>query len=119
MRTKIDGRFHVLEVRYHRKHGKGGKSLGNQNARRHRKIPRDVINGIRKPCIRRLARRGGVKRMSGTIYEEARSILKGFLRSVIHDATRYTECAGRKTVTTLDVVYALKRQGHTIYGYGN
>ena len=31
---------------------------------------------------------------------------------------RYTEHARRKTVTALDVVYALKRQGRTIYGFG-
>ena len=31
---------------------------------------RDNIQGITKPAIRRLARRGGVKRISGLIYEE-------------------------------------------------
>ena len=30
----------------------------------------------------------------------------------------YTEHSRRKTVTALDVVYALKRQGRTIYGFG-
>ena len=32
--------------------------------------------GITKPAIRRLARRGGVKRISGLIYEETRGVLK-------------------------------------------
>jgi histone H3/H4 len=31
----------------------------------------------------------------------------------------YTEHAKRKTVTAMDVVYALKRQGRTLYGYNN
>ena len=31
--------------------------------------------GITKPAIRRLARRGGVKRISGLIYEETRGVL--------------------------------------------
>jgi histone H4 len=31
----------------------------------------------------------------------------------------YTEHAKRKTVTSLDVVYALKRQGRVLYGFGN
>ena len=35
-------------------------------------ILRDNIQGITKPAIRRLARRGGVKRISGLIYEEVR-----------------------------------------------
>jgi hypothetical protein len=74
--------------------GKGGKGLGKGGAKRHRKILRDnirksphslplvscqiwrgsgwvlMVEGITKPAIRRLARRGGVKRISGLIYEE-------------------------------------------------
>ena len=74
--------------------------------------------GITKPAIRRLARRGGVKRISGLIYEETRGVLKVFLENVIRDAVTYTEHAKRKTVTAMDVVYALKRQGRTLYGFG-
>ena len=76
------------------------------------------IAGITKPAIRRLARRGGVKRISGLIYEETRGVLKVFLENVIRDAVTYTEHARRKTVTAFDVVYALKRQGRTLYGFG-
>jgi len=105
---------------------------------------RDNIQGITKPAIRRLARRGGVKRISGLIYEETRGVLKIFLESkftslalfssrstliltlslpsvsdIIRDSVTYTEHAKRKTVTSLDVVYALKRAGKTLYGFGN
>jgi histone H4 len=129
--------------------GKGGKGLGKGGAKRHRKILRDniqgkfpqsdlfvalthVLLGITKPAIRRLARRGGVKRISGLIYEETRGVLKIFLENVslpmlrfrivlislqvIRDSVTYTEHAKRKTVTSLDVVYALKRSGRTLYG---
>ena len=85
--------------------GKGGKG----GAKRHRKILRDNIQGITKPAIRRLARRGGVKRISGLIYEETRGVLKVFLENVIRDSVTYTEHAKRKTVTALDVVYALAK----------
>ncbi|KAE9396364.1 histone-fold-containing protein [Gymnopus androsaceus JB14] len=99
--------------------GKGGKGLGKGGAKRHRKILRDNIQGITKPTIRRLARRGGVKRISGLIYEETRGVLKIFLENVCHsDSVTYTEHAKRKTVTALDVVYALKRSGRTLYGFG-
>ncbi|GFP84847.1 histone h4 [Phtheirospermum japonicum] len=81
--------------------GKGGKGLGK---------------GITKPAIRRLARRGGVKRISGLIYEETRGVLKIFLENVIRDAITYTEHARRKIVTAMDVVYALKRLGSTFMG---
>jgi histone H4 len=94
--------------------GKGGKG----GAKRHRKVLRDNINGITKPAIRRLARRGGVKRISGLMYEETRNNLKTFLGNVLKDSVTYSEHARRKTVTALDVVYALKRQGKTLYGFG-
>jgi histone H4 len=52
------------------------------------------------------------------IYEEARGVLKVFSENVIRDATTYIEHAKRKTVTAIDVSYALKRQGRTLYGFG-
>jgi histone H4 len=98
--------------------GKGGEGLGQGGAKRHRKMLRDNIQGISKGSIKKLARRGGVKRISGLVYEETRSVLKVFLENVIRDAVTYTEHARRKTVTAMDVVYALKRQGRTLYGHG-
>lgn len=95
----------------------GGKGKGKEGMR-HRKVLRDNIQGVTKPAIRRLARRGGVKRISGLVYEEVRGVLKTFLHGVIRDAVTYTEHARRKTVTPMDVVYALKRQGRTLYGFG-
>merc|ERR1712124_112904 len=98
---------------------KGGKGLGKMGAKkRHRRVIRENIQGITKPAIRRLARRGVVKRISGLIYEEARGVLKKFLEQTVKDAVTYTEHSKRKTVTALDVVYALKRNGKTIYGFG-
>ncbi|XP_063728949.1 histone H4-like [Symsagittifera roscoffensis] len=98
--------------------GKGGKGLGKGGAKRDRKILRDNIQGITKPAIRRLALRGVVKRISGLIYEETRGVLKNSLESVIRDAVTYTEHSKSKTVVAMDIVYALKRQGKTLYGFG-
>nr|CAD1835289.1 unnamed protein product [Ananas comosus var. bracteatus] len=97
--------------------GKGGRGWGRGSEA----APEGAAGqhpGITKPAIRRLARRGGVKRISGLIYEETRGVLKIFLENVIRDAVTYTEHARRKTVTAMDVVYALKRQGRTLYGFG-
>ena len=45
--------------------GKGGKGMGKVGVKRHaRKTTKSTIDGITKPAIRRLARRGGVKRIS-------------------------------------------------------
>lgn len=89
--------------------GKGGKGLGKGGAKRHRKVLRDSITGITKPAIRRLARRGGVKRISGLIYEEVRGVMKIFLENVIRDAVTYTEHARRKTVTAMGKLIARSR----------
>ena len=70
--------------------GKGGKGLGKKGANLHRKVLRDNIQFITKQVIRRLARGGGVKRISGLIKEETRGILKVYFENVIRDAVTYT-----------------------------
>lgn len=100
----------------------GGKktSGGKKNIPqvRHKKVLKDNVQGITKPAIRRLARRGGVKRISGMIYEETRGVLKLFLDGIIKDAITYTQYSGRQTVYASDVALALKRNGRTLYGHG-
>jgi histone H4 len=50
------------------------QGLGKGGVKRHRKVLRDNIQGISKPVIRWLARRGGVQRISGLTYEETRGV---------------------------------------------
>lgn len=92
--------------------------MGKGGARRHRKVLRDNIQGITKPAIRRLARRGGVKRINGLIYEETRGVLLVFIEKILRDAITYTEHARRKTVTGADVIHALGHNGRRLYGFG-
>ena len=94
-----------------------GKSAKSYGAKRVKRTTKDVILGITKPAIRRLARRGGVKRISALIYDETRFVIRSFLENVIKDAIVYTEHARRKTVTAMDVVYSLKRLGRCLYGF--
>ncbi|KAI1329748.1 histone-fold-containing protein [Xylariaceae sp. FL0255] len=111
----------------HPRGGKGGKGLGKRGigsglggkggVKRHRKILRDNILGITKPAIRRLARRGGVKRISATIYEETRLVMRKHLEDIIRDCVTYTEYRQAKTVTINDVLHALRRHGRPIYGF--
>ena len=84
---------------------------------RHRIMLRDNLQGITNPAIRRIAHRSGVKRISGHVYEDARAALKTFLEGLIRDTTSYTEYARRKTVTSMDVIYALKSQNLSLYGF--
>jgi len=98
--------------------GKGGKGMAKVGAIRHKKVLRDNIQGITKPALRRLARRAGIKRISNLMYDSSRDELKKFLDDVLRDAVAYTEHSRRKTVTSGDVVLALKRNGRTLYGFG-
>ncbi|HSX81384.1 MAG TPA: histone H4, partial [Candidatus Saccharimonadia bacterium] len=86
-----------------------------EKGKRHRDF-KDNILGITKPAIRRLARRGGVKRISADVYEETRGKLKLFLAPIVMDAVALMEYARRKTVTVGDVNYALHKNGRTLYG---
>jgi histone H4 len=97
--------------------GKGGKGFGKGAKLRHR-TEKDYISRITKPSIRRLARRGGVRRISAGIYPQARNYLKAFLDETVRHAVTYTDHAHRKTITSVDVVLALKRQGRVLYGFG-
>jgi hypothetical protein len=76
VRTTVDTPSAITHTDIH------SRGLGKGGAKRHRKILRDNIQGITKPAIRRLARRGGVKRISAMIYEETRGVLKTFLEGV-------------------------------------
>lgn len=98
--------------------GKSGKVLGKGSAKRHLKQtpPSDKIS---KPAIRRLARRGGVKRVGGNVYECANIVGRKFLEGILHKALKYADHAKRKTVNVLDVVFALKKQGVTLIGFSN
>jgi histone H3/H4 len=82
--------------------GKGGKSGAKRFASK--KSLKETILGITKPAIRRLARRGGVKRISSYIYEETRAVLRSFLENVIlHPQFR----AGQATTTLIDTTPSL------------
>ncbi|KFR05975.1 Histone H4 [Opisthocomus hoazin] len=114
---------------------KGGKGLGKGGTKRHHKLLCDNIQGITKPATRRVARqreahlgahlRGDAWDVAGLtpshlelIYEEMHGMLQVFLENVIHDTITYSEHAKGKTVTAMDVVYALKHQRHTLYSSG-
>ena len=71
--------------------------------------------GITKGSIRKLARRGGCKRLASNVYDEARTILKSFVDNVMADTSALIQMTGRKTVRAADILFALKKQGRTLY----
>ena len=56
--------------------------------------------------------------MTTAMYDEVRGVMQVYLEKIIRTAMTYTTHARRKTVTALDIVYALKYHGKTLYGYG-
>ncbi|ODA76371.1 hypothetical protein RJ55_08217 [Drechmeria coniospora] len=84
---------------------------------RHRKIVKDTIHGITRPDIRRMARRGGVKRISAGVYQEIRIAMKAYLENILRTCVIYVEHRGAKTITTADVIHGLQKMSRPIYGF--
>lgn len=85
---------------------------------KNRKVLRDNLQGVTKGDIRRLARRGGVKRIQATIYDETRLVLRKRLEALLKDICAVVELSDRKTVCVTDVVFVLNRMGRPLYGFG-
>jgi len=78
-----------------------------------------LTKSVTKSAVRRMARRGGVKRISGLMYAEAQNVIRSFVTDLVRDTVTYTEYAKRKTVSALDVIHALRRRGQNLYGYND
>ena len=94
-----------------------GKGKGKGGMKHLRNILKDSIHDISKAAICRMAWHGGVMRISGNIYEEVRGIFKTFLEEVIKDIVIFCQYNERRMVTTIDVIYALKRHRRHLYGF--
>ena len=100
--------------------GKNTKLVGkNKSKHTSRNSNKEVrTNVITNGAIRRLARRGGVKRIALATHGHVRDYIDDFLTQVVRDSLTYTEHRKAMTITAMDVVYALKKNGRVIYGYG-
>ena len=78
------------------------------------------IKVVSEPAVRRLARRGGVKRISKEIYQETQNVAKEFLTKVLEKSCIYKDDRNPNAVTLEpgDVVRALRNMGMPIYGFG-
>jgi histone H4 len=96
----------------------GKNKNSSSSSKRHSKQGKNkkALDRVTKPVIRRLARRGGVRRISNQIYEEVRLVIEKYLDKVVADSVIYTEHARRKTIQSCDVKRALSKNGRTLYG---
>jgi len=72
---------------------------------------------VTKAAVRRLARRGGVKRFASLILPEIRTTMATFVTKLVTDAMAYADHGRRTTVTAHDVLYALRHRNVHLYGY--
>jgi len=89
------------------------------NKRRHVKVLRDNICGISSASIKRLARRGGVVRISSLVYREAKHTMYYFLKNTIRESIIYMEYSKRKTISVYDIKNAIRKNGRCLYGFSN
>ncbi len=80
-------------------------------------IFRDAIQGITKPAITRLARKAGVKRIAGLVYQEVRGILKIRLEDVVKNALVVKNNQKRVTLSEYDVRDSLSLTGINVLFY--
>jgi histone H3/H4 len=86
---------------------------------RHRKVIRDSIQGITRNDIMRLARRAGVKRVSGLVYEEIRGLMMEFLVEIVKELSIILEHNKQNTVSARYAVDVLKNRGVRLYGFSD
>ncbi|KAH9408536.1 hypothetical protein TYRP_023752, partial [Tyrophagus putrescentiae] len=80
---------------------KAGKGLNKKGSKSHRKAFRGYIQGITKPAFRRLARQGGVKRISGLIYNDE-AISDKPTTSTSFPASKPTSSNGKSNPTVIE-----------------
>ena len=80
-----------------------GRRHGCLSRQKRRNVTRGNIEAFSKSYFRPLASRGGVKRVSGLLYADCRSVLKNFLEELIYQSLRHAKEAARNTVALDDV----------------
>lgn len=66
------------------------------------------FHGLKDEYIRKMCHRAGVKRIALELYPMIRIDAKDFCDSILTLAMKYATHAKRKTVSTLDVLYAIR-----------
>jgi histone H4 len=94
---------------------KSGSTSRKEKIRKAHKVNPPVEHLLRGPAIKRLARRAGVKRMSDRTYNAARLITCQFLKRVVNHAVLVMKHADRKTVKSVDVMFALQQLNRAVY----
>ena len=88
-------------------------NLGLPQTQTKRRLIRYSIDGITKADIKRLARRSGVKRISGLVYREVRGVLKVYLENLVRKSIDIMSHGRLRTLKEIHVREALQFDGIT------
>lgn len=96
-----------------------GKSKTAVKAKRHQMFDKSTGHKLKKPTIKRLARKAGIVRVKRDMYNEVRYEFDRKLKQIIGNAIVYMEYAKRQTITSGDILEALRVSNNTMYGHAD
>ena len=102
----------------HQVHGRDkGRPKNAPGFKRHQHQPRDIVKGISRGSIRRMALRAGVKRISRGCEVRMRQQLIRYVNTLTRDSLVYASYAKRKTVYLRDALAALLYHNQNVLGF--
>ena len=75
------------------------------------------VDGLTRAAVRRIARRAGCKRISSAAFEPIQAAGKKWVEQMIWDIEEIVDLMRRRTVTSFDVLYTLKRHRQRLFGF--
>lgn len=85
---------------------------------KHQKVVyRDNIQGLTKPAFERIARKAGVKSMTGLMTEELRGITKVEMENILRVANNVRGHRRAKTISADDIAYGIDQEHDTHVTY--
>lgn len=89
------------------------------SAQKRPRVLRGNVEGLTKGAIKRLAHKGGVKTISGLIYEDSRGIIKVYIEKIVEAAVKLTQHARKIVISREDVLESARVNGYPIYTFGD
>ena len=86
-----------------------------EGPKRHLKKVKDSLASIRKPSLKRLGRRAGIRRFTSNFYIQARKELQDQLKVFMKECFLITEMNKKKTINNECVRYVFRKMGRPLY----
>lgn len=94
-----------------------GKAAKGKVSRRAKEQQR-AIDGLTRPAIKRLAKKGGVKRMKADVFLDTRDACSQFVSTVLDNAVVLAEFENKSSITSNHLIRALQMNNVGVIGFG-